>query len=61
MRRARHLGPGDARLYSTYCVIGKLPAAVGQAKYWAMRMLGRRSKLIEYKRAAPVKQGAGAA
>jgi hypothetical protein len=49
MRRRRALAAADARLYATYCVIGKLPAAIGQAKYWTMRLLGRRSRLIEYK------------
>jgi GT2 family glycosyltransferase len=58
MRISRELSARDARLYATFCVIGKLPSAIGQAKYWTMRILGRRSRLIEYKSASPSPQRA---
>lgn len=48
--RIRHGdAPRDARLYATFCVLGKFPQLVGAAKYWANRMIGRRTRLIEYK------------
>jgi hypothetical protein len=65
-RRLRRDGrpPGDARLYAVFCVLGKLPAMAGQSGYWLNRLRGRRSTLIEYKRAADageVRDAAGAA
>jgi glycosyltransferase involved in cell wall biosynthesis len=52
IRRAmlrRGFSEDDAALYARYCVLGKLPQAVGQVRYWAGRLLGRRARLIEYK------------
>lgn len=46
--RARS-SPGDAALYATSCVLGKLPEAAGASRYWWGRWRGRRSGLIEYK------------
>lgn len=51
--RARGFAPEDARLYSTFCLIGKAAGAVGIARYWFNRLVGRRSRLIEYKRRGP--------
>ncbi len=51
--RARGFAPEDARLYSTFCLIGKAAGALGVARYWLNRILGRRSGLIEYKRPGP--------
>ena len=42
----------DARLFAVFCVLGKLPQAVGQLKYHVGRRIGRRSGLIEYKACA---------
>ena len=42
----------DAGDYATYCVLGKFPQALGAAKYWVNRLLGRRTRLIEYKQAS---------
>ena len=39
----------DARLYAAACVVGKFPQAVGLARYWAGRIGGRPSRIIEYK------------
>lgn len=36
-------------LYAAACVLGKLPNAQGQLRYWLARLTGRRSELIEYK------------
>lgn len=41
-----------ARLYALYCVLGKIPSAYGQIRYWLGRAFGKRSALIEYKRTA---------
>jgi len=48
--------PENARLFATFCVIGKLPQALGQGVYWFRRATGRSGRIIEYKG-----QGAGAA
>jgi GT2 family glycosyltransferase len=51
-RRERLLGPPDARLYTTLCLLAKFPQAAGQMKYVVARLTRRPSKLIEYKGAA---------
>jgi hypothetical protein len=38
-----------AMLFAGFCVLGKLPQALGQSRYQIGRMFGRRSGLIEYK------------
>lgn len=48
-RRSRQVSSSEARLYAMFGVLGKFPQLVGQLRYWAGRMLGRRSPLIEYK------------
>lgn len=49
--RRRHFGNPwrDAYLYGAFATIGKLPCAIGQAKYWLNRLTGKQSRLIEYK------------
>jgi len=47
--RRRGLSSTDASLYALFCVLGKVPSAYGQLRYWAKRAMGRRSTLIEYK------------
>lgn len=42
--------PRNAALYATYCVIGKLPQAIGILQFYSNRVRGRQSQLIEYKR-----------
>ena len=39
----------DAAIYATFVVLGKVPQAVGVFRYWANRLLRRRSTVIEYK------------
>lgn len=39
----------DARLYALFCVLGKFPQAFGLLRYWAGRLSGRRSGIIEHK------------
>ena len=59
--RNRGLSPSDARLYARHMVIGKFAEAQGLITFWKCRLLGRRTKLIEYKSAAhgvPIKQPA---
>jgi GT2 family glycosyltransferase len=48
-RIARGDTADDASVYARYCVLAKLPQAVGIAKYVSGRILGRRSRIIEYK------------
>lgn len=50
--RLRKFGSSDARVFALFCVIGKLPNALGQLRYHVMRLLGKRSRVIEYKGAA---------
>ncbi|MCC7350629.1 MAG: glycosyltransferase [Phycisphaerales bacterium] len=50
--RRRGFDVGDSRLFALFCVIGKFPNALGQLRYHFMRLLGRRSGVIEYKGAA---------
>jgi GT2 family glycosyltransferase len=47
--KPRGLSNADARLYARHMVIGKFAEAQGLIKYWTSRLLGRRTKLIEYK------------
>ena len=48
--RRRGMATADASLYAVACVIGKVPSAYGQIRFWFKHLLGRRSELIEYKR-----------
>ena len=48
-RRNRSDVPRVARIYAFFCVLGKLPQMIGQAKFTCNRFLGRRNRLIEYK------------
>ena len=53
-RRARGDGASDCLLYAAFTVIGKLPEALGQSRYWLARARGQQATLIEYKAAGPV-------
>nr|WP_246523718.1 glycosyltransferase [Gemmata palustris] len=48
-RRRRGDAPPAARLYAVFCALGKFPLALGQARYYRDRVLGRPQTLIEYK------------
>ena len=48
--RRRGETPEHSRLYAVYCVVGKIPSAYGQIRYWFGRAFGKRSAIIEYKR-----------
>ncbi|MGH7213840.1 MAG: glycosyltransferase family 2 protein [Tepidisphaeraceae bacterium] len=50
----RGLPRAQANVYAAFIVLGKIPQALGQLKYWTNRLSGRRSKLIEYKGAPAV-------
>jgi hypothetical protein len=39
-----------ANVFAAFATLGKVPQAVGQAKYWWARLRKQRSRLIEYKR-----------
>jgi GT2 family glycosyltransferase len=47
--RRRDVSPRDSLLYAFFCVMGKVPQAIGQSLYWARRIAGRQTRLIEYK------------
>lgn len=47
--RARAEGTSRAMLYGAFCVLAKPPMALGQARYWAGRLSGRRSSIIEHR------------
>lgn len=47
--RRRGLSPHDARVYAAFTTLAKLPAAVGQGRYWLTRASGKKTRLIEYK------------
>jgi hypothetical protein len=51
-RRQRRLGRSQrtALAYATSCVVGKFPESLGALRFWAGRLTGRRSRIIEYKR-----------
>ena len=55
--RRRGFSGRDASTAAFFTVIGKGPQMLGQAKYWGGRMLGRRSRLIEYKGAETPDRG----
>jgi glycosyltransferase involved in cell wall biosynthesis len=42
--------PSHARLYAFWCVVSKIPEAIGQGKYWLTRWRGKEGQLIEYKK-----------
>ena len=53
----------DASLYANYCIAGKFAELQGVLRYWRNRLLGRKTRLIEYKGAADadiVANGGGA-
>jgi GT2 family glycosyltransferase len=54
--RARGWSASDARLFGLSCVLAKFPQALGQVKFHASRLRGRRSRLIEYKGADQVEK-----
>jgi GT2 family glycosyltransferase len=41
--------PKNSLLYAVFCVISKVPQAIGQAKYWINRAQQKPATLIEYK------------
>jgi GT2 family glycosyltransferase len=57
-RRRRGAEMGHAWLYAVYCVLAKLPQALGQLRYLFGRRPGQAPALIEYKTVAP-KNGTG--
>ncbi len=48
-RRKFNDPPTHAWLYACFCVLGKFPEMLGQAKYWLTRWRGQQATLIEYK------------
>jgi glycosyltransferase involved in cell wall biosynthesis len=48
-RRARGDATGTAAAYAFFCVVGKLPEAMGAVRFGWNRLRGRRGGLIEYK------------
>jgi glycosyltransferase involved in cell wall biosynthesis len=47
--RLRGMTAREARTYAIFCVMGKIPSAYGQIRYWLRHARGRRTSLIEYK------------
>ena len=56
-RLSRGDSPADAVLYAKFTTLGKFPQFLGQLKYRLNRLLGRRTRLIEYKTPAPMQAG----
>jgi len=52
-RSARGWPPADARAYAFFVALGKIPGAVGVARYLLGRVSGRRSRVIEHRATAP--------
>lgn len=50
--RARGRSRRDALAYGAFTVLGKLPELQGLLRYHGLRLLGRRSRLIEYRQVA---------
>jgi len=48
-RRRQGSQSSHASLFAFFCLLGKLPQAQGVLRFWRRRLLGRPSKLIEYK------------
>lgn len=57
--RRQGLSVADARLFAVFCTVGKIPQALGQARYWIGRGRGRPSGLIEYKEVPAAHAGDG--
>ena len=47
--RQRGYDVATARLYAVFTTLGKFPEAQGSLRFWRLRLLGRRSGLIEHK------------
>jgi GT2 family glycosyltransferase len=45
----QRLSPADAGLYAAFCVLGKLPQALGQVLYWSKRLRNKTGGIIEYR------------
>lgn len=58
--RRRPISGKAAAVYAASCAAGKVPQAMGQLKYWAGRISGKRSGIIEYKDGAAQRAGAAA-
>jgi glycosyltransferase involved in cell wall biosynthesis len=52
-RRQRGDTVEHSRLYAFFCVLSKIPQAIGQAKYWLTRWSGQAATIIEYKTSEP--------
>lgn len=52
-RGVLHDPPSAASLYATFCVLAKLPEAIGVLRYRFLRATGGRARLIEYKGPPP--------
>ncbi|MEO0645681.1 MAG: glycosyltransferase [Cyanobacteria bacterium J06650_10] len=48
-RRKRGNTAKQSLVYAVFCVISKVPQAIGQGKYWLNRWRNKPAKLIEYK------------
>jgi GT2 family glycosyltransferase len=59
-RRSRGDSHRHAALYGGFCMLGKVPEAIGVATYWVNRVRGRDSGLMEYKTVEPARTGAPA-
>lgn len=49
VRQQRGDTPQQATLYAVFCVLSKVPQAIGQGKYWLNRLQNKPAQLIEYK------------
>jgi hypothetical protein len=50
--RRRGVTPRDAGALAAFTVLGKFPQAIGQAQFKAMRLLGRRRRVVDWREAS---------
>lgn len=52
--RRRGLDARAARIYAFFTTVGKVPQALGQAKYWLNQLRGKKQEIMEYKIPTPM-------
>ncbi|MDR3622637.1 MAG: glycosyltransferase [Paludisphaera borealis] len=48
-RGRRGWSPADARAFALFVVVGKIPGALGVARYWLGKISGKRSRVIDFR------------
>jgi hypothetical protein len=47
-QRKSGLSPADALSVASHCLCGKWPMLIGQLRFWLFRIVGRKSRILEY-------------